>query len=339
MSNLKVVCIGGFGHSVCVFDEMLSLSDVNLSAAGPAYEGENLDFIKNHKLFDSSVKVYEDYKKMLDEIKPDAAIISTRLDRIPAAAMDSAGRGIACICEKPLALDPDTLGKLHDVFAKKNVPLMAMFTARGESAFRTARRVYRSGAIGEAVLANARKSYKWGTRPEWFADRSKYGGTIGWVGIHGLDFINFITSQNFTSVAAMQGNFAHPERADCEDNCGLLLELGNGGHATVSVDLFRPESCETHGDDWVRIVGTKGIIEASGRKETCTVLEEGKSPYKAEPDEPKAIFAEFFNSLQGKGGNCDVSRQVSFQLTNTCLRAREAADSKTIKQIDNDIWE
>ena len=92
--------------------------------------------------------------------------------------------------------------------------------------------------LGQVVLANARKSYKWGqSRPEWFGKRRTYGGTIGWVGIHALDAINYITGETFVSVAAMQSNLAHSERAECEDNCVLALELSNGSHATVSVEL------------------------------------------------------------------------------------------------------
>ena len=33
----------------------------------------------------------------------------------------------------------------------------------------------RAGQIGQVVLANARKSYKWGTRPQWFGERGRYG--------------------------------------------------------------------------------------------------------------------------------------------------------------------
>jgi predicted dehydrogenase len=192
---------------------------------------------------------------------------------------------------------------------------------RSRPVFRTARQVYASGAIGQAVLANGRKSYKWGTRPQWFGERSKYGGTIGWVGIHALDFINYITGLEFTSVAAMAANFAHSDRPDCEDNCALVLETSNGGHATISVDYFRPQSAPTHGDDWVRIVGTKGTIEASDALQKCTVVVEDKEPYEVPIGQPNKMFREFLLSLLGKA-EYDVKQSEPFMLTHVCLCAQ-----------------
>jgi predicted dehydrogenase len=171
------------------------------------------------------------------------------------------------------------LEKVRKSVERNKINLTAMLTMRSDPQFVAARQVYDSGAIGEAVLVNARKSYKWGTRPDWFGDKDKYCGTIGWVGIHAFDYINYITGLNFAKVAAMQGNFAHGERPACEDNCAIVAELGNGGHATISVDYCRPEIAGTHGDDWIRIVGTKGVLEASGSKKECSVISKDKGSF------------------------------------------------------------
>ena len=58
-----------------------------------------------------------------------------------------------------------------------------------------------------------------------------------------------------------------------------MAELGNGGHATISVDYCRPEIAGTHGDDWIRIVGTKGVLEASGSKKECSVISKDKGSF------------------------------------------------------------
>ena len=205
-----------------------------------------------------------------------------------------------------------------------------MLTMRSDPQFVAAKQVYDSGAIGEAVLVNGRKSYKWGTRPDWFGDKDKYGGTIGWVGIHAFDYINYITGLSFTKIAAMQSNFAHNERPACEDNCALTAELSNGGHATISVDYCRPENADTHGDDWIRIVGTKGLLEASGSKKECSVISSDKGSFQhALPDGKDKIFKKFLlNILDGKS-NDEIAR-ISFMLTKICLIAREAAQKDKI---------
>ena len=325
---LKVVSIGGFGHSVFVFDDMATMTEAQLVGLAPAFEGEDISFFAGHELC-KDVKHYADYAKMIEEVRPDVAVVSTRLNLIPDVIIAAANAGCHIIAEKPLALDKVNLEKVRQAVKDNNVRLTAMLSMRSEPEFIAARNVYESGKIGEAVLVNGRKSYKYGTRPEWFGDKDKYGGTIGWVGIHAFDFINFVTNLGFGKVAAMQGNFSHPERPACEDNCTIIAELSNGGHCTVSVDLFRPQSAQTHGDDWIRVVGTKGIIEASGSDNTCMVIIDGEKPEPVELPEKSKMFKDFLLSLGGDE-NAVTYQEESFMLTDVCLRADDSAQNGTV---------
>jgi predicted dehydrogenase len=333
MDKLTVVNIGGFGHSDAVFRDLAGMQEAELVGLAPAFQGEDISkFLKLEP--GVGKKVYDDYKQMLKELKPDVAIISTQLDLIPHLIIDAADAGCHVIAEKPLALDKVMLAKVRRKAERKKINLMAMLTMRSDPQFVAAKQVYDSGAIGKAVLVNARKSYKWGTRPDWFGDKDKYGGTIGWVGIHAFDYINYITGLGFTKVAAMQSNFAHGERPDCEDNCALVAELGNGGHATISVDYCRPEIASTHGDDWVRIVGTKGVLEASGSKKECSVISDDKGSFQYTlPDRKDRIFSRFLLNILGGRSNDEIA-QISFMLTKVCLVAHEAAQKNKVLNIE-----
>jgi predicted dehydrogenase len=333
---LKVVSIGGFGHTVCVYDDMMGFDKARLVGAAPAFEGEDISFNINHDLVTDDVKIYDDYKKMLAEVKPDVAIISTRLDVIPTVTIDAANAGCHLICEKPLAIDVATLEKVYEAVKSNNVKLTAMLTMRSENIFRAARKLYESGAIGEAVLCNGRKSYKYGTRPEWFGDRKLYGGTVAWIGIHAFDFINYITGLKFTNVAAMGGNFAHPERPECYDNVALCSTMSNGGHATVSVDYLRPMESKTHGDDWVRVVGTKGVIESRGSNLTCT-LHTAEAPVEVDLPQKSRMFREFMLSILGEC-EYEFEQEVSFELTHVCLCAEKSIDSGKVEQVEQGKW-
>jgi predicted dehydrogenase len=340
MSKLKVVSIGGFGHSVFVFDDMLGMAEAELVAFAPALKDEPPAIVTNHKIYTDKIKGYEDYRKMLAEIQPDVAVISTRLDKIAPIAIEAANDRCHLICEKPLALTHATLADLYKAVKKNKVELFAMHSMRSEGAFVTAHNIYKNGDIGEVVLANGRKSYKWGTRPDWFAQRDTYGGTIGWIGIHALDFIHYITGQGFDSVMAMQSNFAHPSHKECEDNCALVLKMSNGAHATVSVDLLRPSSAPTHGDDWVRIVGTKGVIEANASKGTCNLISEAKGPVDVPVARRSKMFRNFLLSLLGKAEyEPELSTEDAFMLTHVCLCARDAADTGKMVRIEKAPWD
>lgn len=332
MKKLKVVLIGAQGHFGAVIDEMVGMAEAELVAYAPALEGEDLEAMMGHPIFTEGVRRFYDYNEMLKTVDADVAIVSSRLDKIPDAALAAARAGCHLICEKPLALDHETLTTLRQAVDENGVQAIAMLQMRSMPVFVAAHKLYAEGAIGEVVLANGRKSYKWGTRPDWYGDRKKYGGTIGWVGTHALDFINYITGCHYVSVAAMQGNRAHPELPGCEDNCALVLGLSNGGHATISIDMCRPEAADTHGDDWVRIVGTKGQIEANNSKGICQVIN-ADGPRDIALPEPTAMFQDFLLSLLGKGESV-VGTDVSFMLTHTALCARDAADNGTVVRID-----
>ncbi len=334
---LKVVSIGGFGHTVCVYDDMVGFDGAKLMAVAKAYDGEDISAALNHQIVTDDVKQYDDYKAMLAEVNPDVAIVSTRLDYIPKAAIDAANAGCHLICEKPLAIDIPTLEKVYQAVKDNGVKLTAMLTMRSENIFRAAKKAYDSGAIGEAVLCNGRKSYKYGNaRPEWFGDRSIYGGTIAWVGIHAFDFINYITGLKFVNTAAMGGNFAHPERPECYDNVAVCSTLSNGGHATVSVDYLRPMASKTHGDDWVRIVGTKGVIESRGSNLTCTVHTD-EEPIEVDLPEKSKMFKDFMLSIINDT-EYEFTEDISFELTHVCLCAEKSIDTKKIVEVEQGKW-
>ena len=89
MDKLTVVNIGGFGHSDAVFRDLVGMQKAELIGLAPAYHGE--DISKPLGLQPAvGKKVYDDYKQMLKELKPDVAIVSTRLDLIPLLIIDAA---------------------------------------------------------------------------------------------------------------------------------------------------------------------------------------------------------------------------------------------------------
>lgn len=337
MSKLKVVSIGAFGHLSSVLNQVADSPDAEAVGLAPAFEAESLEQIVRHRAFGPDVRRFENYRQMLEELKPDVAIVSTRLDQIGPAAAQAARAGCHLICEKPLAITPEGLKEVHQAVKGNGVGIAAMFSMHSKPPFIAARNAYSQGQIGEVVLANGRKSYRWGTRPDWFGQRSLYGGTIGWVGIHALDFISFITGQRYVRVAAMHSNFAHKERKECEDNCGLVLELTNGGHATVSVDYCRPSTAPTHGDDWVRIVGTKGVIEANASQNFCRLISEEDGSIDLDLPESSSIYMDFLAAL-AKGNHGRGQADYPFHMTDTCLRATDAADKGLVIEINSDVW-
>lgn len=316
----QMAYIGGYGHWFCVARELKNRGGV--AGVAPAYAGEDLSAFGTYDVLPADLPIFDSADSLLQQTSPDVVVVSTRPDHIAGAIIQAAEAGCDIISEKPLGLNAEELRRVRDAVRSNDIRLLPMLSMRTEPVFLKARELYRSGVIGEAVLINARKSYRFGDRPEWFGERSKYGGTFPWVGIHAVDMIHFITGVEFKSVSARHSNFAHPQRQDCEDGCAALYELSNGAFATASVDLLRPEAAPTHGDDWIRIAGTEGVLEASANEGAVKLLNSsGESVVKADAG-TVSFYAEFFEARRSSL----VGADDGFLLTEAALCARDSAD-------------
>ena len=321
----RIICIGGWGHWFEVIQTLENDPDAQLCGVAPAYEGEDLEWICGHPLM-REVPRFGTAEELLREVPADFCIVSTRPDHIAEAITKAANAGLDIISEKPIGIVPEETAAVEAMVKANGVRLMAIFSMRADPVFQTARRLYREGVIGKAVLINARKSYKYGdetARPEWFGKRSVYGGTFPWIGIHALDMIRFTTGLGIRRVAALQRNQAHPQRPDCEDTCCAIAELDGGVQGTVCIDYFRPSGAETHGDDWIRIVGTDGVIEARSNEKTCFLLKNGTVQESIPLDKPESLFVPFLERCEGLTDGTDA-----LELTKASLAMRQSADEK-----------
>ena len=114
----------------------------------------------------------------------------------------------------------------------------------------------------------AQKSYKIGLergqRPEWMRHRETYGGTIPYIGIHMVDLMRWVSGREFVETAAFQSRVGFDELRDMENNTAVIYRLDNRGTANLRMDYLRPETAPTHGDDRLRVVGIKGVVEYQG---------------------------------------------------------------------------
>lgn len=327
--------IGAWGHGSGVFSALNQIPDefkiVGFAKVLP--EDNPRELCERLKISDDA-PVYENAGHLLADARPQVVIVSTRLDQIAPAAIAGAKAGCHLICEKPLALCHEDLDALDDAVKAANVQCLAILGNCAHPVLQAARRAVQDGLIGDIILCNARKSYKFGTdRPVWFGRRDFYGGTIPWVGMHALDFIESTTSLRFTAVAAMQGNISHPKYPDCEDHCALILRLSNGGHATLSLDFLRPNGAPGHGDDWLRVVGSRGIIEAGLARNTCALITEKQPPVELPLPGPVNFFADLVRKLRDNPESLAEATTSALHLTRVCLCARDSADRQQVIQI------
>lgn len=304
---MRICFIGNSGHSVQTKREMKLCPDAEFVGIAPSC---NLESTRGMESL--CAVVFEDYKKMLDETKPDIAIVNPVFGYTGAIIKECALRGINVFSEKPIATTLDELASVKQSIKDNNIHFSAMHFLRFTPSFYHAQNAVRGGAIGDIKLITAQKSYKFGTRPEWYSNRTLYPGTIPWVGIHAIDWIYFFTGKNFRSVSAL--NHGNPAKyALCQ------FELDNDIIASVNIDFLRPTSAPTHGDDRIRIVGTDGVMEVFEDK---YILMNKDGITEHSPQTTPNLALDYLSGTE------EITADEIFMLTEVALKAQQSADTK-----------
>ena len=309
---MKICFIGNCGHAKKAYAVLAGRRDTELCGFAPGSSYEAAD-----KAPDSAIPHYGNYLEMLDTLKPDLAVVSPVFGKTGEVILECAKRGIDVFSEKPVASSLEELEHVESAVKASGIRFCAMHYLRYTPAFFHAAQLVREGAIGELCLLNAQKSYKFGTRPDWYRDRTLYGGTIPWVGIHAIDWIYHFSGKRFLLVTAQ--SLGNPEMtALCQ------FEMEGGVMAAVNIDYYRPATAPTHDDDRIRCVGTKGVLEVRNKR-IYLINENGERVIT--PTEAPELFTEFLE------GGVPISPEEIVYLTRAALTAREAADRKTTLQI------
>lgn len=331
---LRVVQIGVQGHWGEIMRDIPRAQDCRLVAVARSQPGEDLSALQSRPAWNDEVRIYDDYRQMLEEVRPHLVATFMPYGLNGQANIAAARQGCHIISEKPLA---GTLGELQTLRQERDragVRITALLGMRLAPALAAARRAVADGLIGEPVLISAQKSYRWGTnRPEFYKQRRTYGGSIPWVAIHAIDFIRFVTGLEYAEVTARQAVKVHQDYPGCEDCGALLFGMTNGGHATLTFDFLRPAKADSHGDDRLRVVGSKGIVEVRlAGKGTCElVTNEEELTSVPLPDSGRSQFLDFVAEIRG-GPQHFLAPDDAFRATEVALKARSAADEgRTVK--------
>lgn len=120
------------------------------------------------------------------------------------------------------------------------------------------------GAVGRIlqVLNIAPHRLSVAARPEWFFDKSRYGGILTDIGSHQVEqFLTYAGCQDASINFARVANFSHPQSPGLEDFGEISLTGDNGASFYSRVDWYTPDGLRAWGDGRTFILGTEGSIE------------------------------------------------------------------------------
>lgn len=99
-------------------------------------------------------------------------------------------------------------------------------------------------------------------RPDWFFDRSRYGGILVDIGCHQIEqFLYFSGAEDAQVLQSKTANYRFKQYPLFEDFGDATLVGNNGTTHYLRVDWFTPDGLGAWGDGRTFILGTEGYIE------------------------------------------------------------------------------
>lgn len=322
---IDIAVAGNLGHLNCVFDELEHLAECRITAAcsvGGMKPERTVEFL--NKAGRNAPELFDDYRSMIDKAPCDIVVVAAPFEKHFAVCKYALEHHKAVFTEKPAVITLEELDQLETTIRTCNGILCAMMTSRYNAHFHTALKLIKNGAVGEVKLISARKSYKFGKREDFYFKRETYGGTIPWVGSHAVDWIANCNGGTFVNVRAIQ-HYGDKSRTTLETAAHCLFTLNSGAIASVDIDLMRPNGAASHGDDRLRVMGEKGVIEvAQGKVELIT--DEGT--FLPELETPtRGCFGQLVYDLQNNRTDLLAGETaLTLQVTRAILTAQASAD-------------
>jgi predicted dehydrogenase len=184
--------------------------------------------------------------------------------------------GKAVLCEKPLALNATQAGKMLKAARRVGCVHMVNFEFREIPAWRFVKRIMEAGELGTLRHVNVNWIVQSWANPErswsWRADRGQGGGTLGALGVHAFDYIEWLlgpigslTAHLGIRVSRRPDESGMWRPVNAEDCCHLLLELKGGAPVNLTISavaLFgKGHWVEIYGEDKVLVLGSDHLSD------------------------------------------------------------------------------
>ncbi len=275
---------------------------------------------------------HDDYTKMLEDPQIDLVAIGDyygiRGQRVIAAL--KAGKHV--ISDKPLCTSLAELDEIEQLARTKNLKVGLMLDLRYHEAVQPVREMIQAGKLGQiqAVFFGGQHPLNYGTRPQWYFEAGKHGGTINDIAIHGVDLISDMIGLSLDEVlAARCWNAFADQEPDFKDSAQFMARLSNGAGLLADVSYAAPNTSGFSLPQYWRftIWGTAGMVELSvGTKEIWLSLNGSSSLLPvAVADQPVGdCLADFLADIAGQDqGRGTASILAASRAT---LKIQDAAD-------------
>lgn len=215
----------------------------------------------------------------------DFVIVATPNHLHCAVARAFLAAGIHVVCDKPLSSSLTEAQELARLLEGGSTLFALTHNYTGYPAVREARELVRTGRLGEIrkvlvdysqdwlmepLESRGNKQAAWRTDPE----RAGPGGSVGDIGTHAANLLEFVTGRHIEAVCADLTAFVAGRRLD--DDANMLIRLEGGARGTLSCSQI---ACGEENRLALRVYGSKAGLEWQQQEPNTLCLKPAGKPW------------------------------------------------------------
>lgn len=190
--------------------------------------------INYNKEYNADYPVYDNFEKMLDEVKPDGVYICLPPYGHSGEAELAASRGIHIFIEKPIAINEERAKSIADAVEKYGVRSQVGYHMRFGGAVEKVKELITSGKAGRPTLFTATYDCN-SLHTPWWIKKELCGGQVFEQVIHLYDMAYYLMG-DYDTVSGYTANLCHTDVPDytVEDTSSALIRFKSGALGSIT---------------------------------------------------------------------------------------------------------
>lgn len=278
---------------------------------------------------------HDDFEALLASVDCDAVAVGDYYGKRGRLAIRALSAGKHLLGDKPLCTRLEELDEIARLSSEQGLRVGCMLDMRDTAPVITARELIQAGTIGEvhAMAFGGQHPLLLGSRPGWYFEPGKHGGTINDIGIHALDALQWVTGLRFTSLnAARCWNAIAREYPHFEGAGQLMLTMDNGCGVLGDVSYLAPDSSWYLLPFYWRLTfwGSKGALEVSATCDHASLALDGEDGVRQVPlveGTPGAYLRAFARDIAGTTQEGELCTEGVLRVSRMALVIQAAADA------------
>ncbi len=263
----------------------------------------------------------------------DVLAIGDYFGRRGALAIRGLELGKHVIVDKPVCTKLEQWQKIRALSLERGLSVGCQLSNRSEPCMFTLRRLIREGAIGRIHTVNFMGQHPliYGTRPMWYFEEGKHGGTINDIAVHAIDILPWLLNTRFERVVAARGwNNRLRQCPDFEVCAQMMLVMEDGTGVIGDVSYLSPDSQGYTVPQYWRYTlhGDKGILETSKTDSVVHLWRDGsdgEETIELDAGRETGYLDDFLDEIAGKGRESDLTSEQILETTRVTLLVQQAA--------------